>query len=120
MWSLEVTNEFEKKKVKWPKKHSRELAAVTDNLNKLFLALNSGSTLESVQTFGFVHSEPKGVLAVDQKGGHGAGLKETRLYVYPDKDTQIVHVIILGDKNSQKVDIKYCGEYVQRLQKWEE
>jgi len=53
-------------------------------------------------------------LAVDQKGG-GSSLKQTRLYVYLEKTTEAVHLITLGDKDSQASDIKYASEFVDRL-----
>ncbi len=78
-----------------------------------FLALNQGAKLEQIK-FGFIHSEPRGVLAIDQKGG-GAGLKQTRLYTYPHRASQLVHLVTIGDKDSPKADIKYASEFVHRL-----
>ena len=84
-----------------------------DNLDTYFGALNQGAVLEQIH-YGFVHSEPKGVKAIDQKGA-GAGVKQTRLYIFPDTDTQIVHLITVGDKSSQKKDIKFAVEVVDDL-----
>ena len=64
--------------------------------------------------FGFIHPEPYGALAIDQKGG-GSGLKQTRLYTYPQKSEEILHLIIVGDKSSQKSDIEFCSQFVKRL-----
>jgi len=115
MWSYLELDEFRRRKNRWPKKYKRELAAVAENLVTVFESLEGGATIESVRTFGFVHPEPAGVLALDQKGGHGAGLKETRLYLYPEVDAEVLHLITLGDKSSQKADIQFCKEYVQSL-----
>lgn len=120
IWTIQTTEKFENQKNRWPKKHKRELAAVMSNLEKVFLAFRDGAKIEAVRTFGFIHSEPAGVLAIDQKGGHGQGLKEVRLYVYPDTETKVLYVIILGDKKSQKADIKYCSDCVQSLKESEE
>jgi hypothetical protein len=68
---------------------------------------------------GFIHREPNGVVAIDQKGG-GVALAQTRLYVYPDSDASQLHVIALGDKKSQKADIQTCREYVASLRKAKE
>lgn len=65
---------------------------------------------------GFLHPEPQGVLAIDQKGS-GKALAETRLYVYPDEDDEIAHVITLGDKRSQPDDIALCRQFVAELRK---
>src|SRR5438128_2504602 len=79
------------------RKNGREsLAALLDNLDTVIVGLNSGLKIEQVRTFGFTHSEPHGVFAIDQKGGHGQGLTQMRLYVYPDAHDPagpVVHVI---------------------------
>ncbi len=113
MWVQLPTDTFSKQLKKWPKKHSRELAAMLANLQTVLLALQCGATVESL-TFGFVHREPGGVLALDQEGG-GAGLKQSRLYVYPHKPSQIFHLITLGDKSTQPRDIAYARAYVDGL-----
>lgn len=84
-----------------------------NNLDTYMEHLQAGVKPQQV-THGFVHSEPHGIVAIDQKGG-GSGLKETRLYLFPDEDTQIVHVLTLGDKETQKEDIRCCSEFVLEL-----
>lgn len=118
MWKLEPNTEYEKKHKRYERKHARELAAVLDNLDTVMKGLNGGLKIEQIRTFGFVHNEPHGVLAIDQKGGHGAGLAQTRLYVYPDQSmpgAPVMHVITLGDKGSQAADIQFCSEFVLSL-----
>lgn len=118
MWKLEPTDEYQRRHKRYEKKHSRELAAVLDNLDTVMKALKDGLKLEQVRTFGFAHAEPHGVLALDQKGGHGTGLAQTRLYVYLDQHdpkAPVMHVITLGDKGSQSDDIRYCSEFVLSL-----
>lgn len=53
---------------------------------------------------GFLHPEPGGVMAVDQKGG-GGNLRETRLYTYAQADTRTLHLLLLGDKATQRRDL---------------
>ena len=118
MWNPQPEDEYVRRVKRWPKKHRRELLAVHDNLDTFLRALNQGAKLEHVK-FGFIHPEPRGVLAIDQKGG-GQSLKQTRLYTYPDKMTQLVHLITLGDKNSQRADIKCASEFVDQLKQQEE
>ena len=110
MWTLLPEVEYEKRARKWPKKHQREFVAMHDNLDTFLGALSRGAKLEQIG-FGFVHNEPQGILAIDQKGG-GAGLKETRLYIYPVRESQVIHLITIGDKNTQKADIQYACEFV--------
>jgi hypothetical protein len=115
-WTLEKTDEVTRRFKRWSKKNKRELAAVLANLDRLLTALNSGANLESIK-FGFIHREPNGVIAIDQKGG-GAGLSQARLYCYPHKGALVVHLITLGDKNSQKnQDIPFCKKFVLDLLK---
>jgi hypothetical protein len=115
MWKLaEPTDEYKRRQAKFAKKKRNQLLAVLANLDAFMKGLNDGLKLEQVATFGFVHSEPRGVLAIDQKGG--IKLAQTRLYVYPDRKTKTVHLITLGDKGSQKADIEFCSEYVGSLQ----
>ncbi|UUO06159.1 hypothetical protein M4951_22720 [Blastopirellula sp. J2-11] len=113
MWALVTDDDFDRKWKKWPKKYSREMNAMLDHLRIVHEALECGAAVEQLQ-FGFIHREPSGVLALDEKGG-GSGLKATRLYVFPDKDTKTLHVITVGDKNTQGADIKYCKGYVAGL-----
>jgi hypothetical protein len=109
MWRQVPTDEFTKRVKRWPKKYRRELGAMLANLQTILSALQAGSKVESLE-FGFVHHEPGGVLALDQKGG-GAGLKPCRLYTYPHVDEEVLHVITMGDKNSQSEDIKYAKAF---------
>jgi hypothetical protein len=67
--------------------------------------------LAPTQTFFMSRSEPCGAYAVDQKGG-GTGLKVTRLYIYPHKTTKTLHLITLGDKDTQESDIVFVTGFV--------
>jgi len=109
MWKLQPTDTFERKVKKWPKKHHRELAAMVANMQTVFDSLRRGAILESIH-FGFMHNEPGGVIGIDQKGG-GTGLKESRLYIFIDKPRKTLHVITVGDKNSQSDDISYAKAF---------
>lgn len=73
MWNVQPEDEYIRRVNRWPKKYRRELLAVHDNLDTFLRALNEGAKLEQAK-FGFIHSEPRGVLAIDQKGG-GPSLK---------------------------------------------
>ena len=114
MWKLEANAEYDKRVRKWPKKHRRELQAMHNNLDTFFMALKRGALLENAVRYGFVHDERKGIKAIDQKGA-GAGVKQTRLYIFPNKTTKTVHLITIGDKSSQKADIQYAGDFVDNL-----
>jgi hypothetical protein len=87
--------------------------AVLANLDIVQKALRLGANPQKLP-FGFIHIEQRGVIAIDQKGG-GRDLAQTRLYVYLDRDSQVVHLITLGDKTSQKADVKTASDYVEGL-----
>lgn len=113
MWKIVKTDEFEKRHRWFEKKRPRELAAVLDNLDTFFTALTAGAKPQQIR-LGCIHVEPHGVLALDQKGG-GKNLAQTRLYIYPDVDREVVTVITVGGKDTQPEDIKLCGEFVEQL-----
>lgn len=113
MWKLLPTPDIEKRRKAYQKKHSRELINVFDNLDTFFKCLEAGADSGKIHR-GFIHSEPAGVLAIDQKG-KGKHLKEFRLYIYPDDETETLHLITLGDKNSQSDDIQQCKKFVEAL-----
>lgn len=113
MWSLSPEDDYLNRRKKWPKKYKRELLATHNNLDTFVKALNAGACPIQAK-FGFVHAEPAGVLAIDQKGG-GQGLKETRLYIFPDVTERVVYLLTMGDKSSQSKDIANCTEFVEDL-----
>jgi hypothetical protein len=49
------------------------------------------------------------------KRGGGPNLAQTRLYVYPDLATRELHLLTIGDKGTQKVDIQLCKSFVVEL-----
>jgi hypothetical protein len=111
VWTLKPLEEYDKRRKKWPKKYKRESIAVHNNLDTFLKALCRGQKPKDAK-FGFIHPEPGGVLAIDQKGG-GQSMKETRLYIYPDEESECVFVITLGDKDSQTEDIQTCRDFVK-------
>jgi len=116
MWKPVETEEYTRRHKRYQKNHPRELQAVLDNLNVYFQALVGGIKPLQIQ-HGFMHAEPQGVVAIDQKGG-GKNLAQTRLYVYPDADTETLFLITLGSKGSQQDDnLAYCRSFVTMLRK---
>lgn len=122
MWELNWTAEYQGRHKRFERKRPRETEAVLTNLNRYFEALLHGAQPKQIQG-GWIHPEPLDVVALDQKGGgkkkggknHGKGLAQIRLYVYPDRIMEVLHIILLGDKDTQKEDISYCKAYVQNL-----
>jgi hypothetical protein len=100
---------------RWAKKHPNELQATFDNFDTYLEHLHGGIPPQLIQ-LGCIHNEPHGVKAIDQKGG-GSNLAQTRLYIFPDEATQTLHLITLGDKSSQKADLKECAAFIRDLRK---
>jgi len=112
-WVIGTTGKYEKTHKEYAKKCPNELKAVLNNLDTYFTSLKALGHPLQIKA-GFIHDEPRGVKAIDQKGGdQKTKLKQTRLYIYPDCDDKILYLILIGDKNSQKRDIKYCLDFVR-------
>jgi hypothetical protein len=90
MWAAEPTTAFQKDLKFYAKRHPNELAAVLRNVDRYLAQLNCSSNSKSVQA-GYLHREPMGVVAVDQKGG-GPNLQETRLYTFADEAKNVLYL----------------------------
>jgi hypothetical protein len=110
---IQTTPEYLARNKRYEKKHWRKLAAVLDNLDTFFKTLQNGVKPRQVK-FGFIHPEPQGVLAIDQKGG-GSNLAQTRLYVYPDEVHEVLYLLTLEDKQTQSIDVEFCKTCVNQL-----
>ena len=111
MWKVTPTDLWEKNKKFYDKKHPRELAAVLNNLNRYLMLLNCSPNASAARA-GYLHDEPLGVVAIDQKAG-GQGLQETRMYVYPDSASRMLYLITIGNKAEQSDDIKIAKKFVE-------
>ena len=114
VWQLEPTTQWEKDQKWYARKHPAELAAVLRNLDRFLEHLRIAPNSKAIQA-GYLHPEPAGVVAIDQKGG-GANLQQTRLYVYADDATQIVYLITIGNKDTQSGDIALAREFAESMQ----
>jgi hypothetical protein len=87
----------------YTKKRPAELAAVLRNLDRTMTLLANSPHARTIQA-GFLHTEPHGMVAIDQRGGVGR-LQETRLYCYAQADLRTLHLLGIGDKSSQSADL---------------
>jgi hypothetical protein len=110
MWQIEPIPQFDKDRKWYEKKHPAELAAVLRNLDRYLSQLNAAANPKAF-TAGYMHHEPHGVVALDQKGG-GSNLQETRLYVYPHEEQKVLYIITIGNKQEQQADVGFCSEFV--------
>jgi hypothetical protein len=118
VWKIENSGFFESRFKKFQKKNPSEAVAVMTNLETYLQSLNLSKSPLAVK-IGFLHHEPEGMKAIDQKGG-GKNLMQTRLYVFPDVDTSILHVMSIGTKQNQGGDIGECRDYVRSIKKSKE
>ena len=114
-WVLEESTFFASRFKRYKKKHPKETLAVMNNLDTYVHALKQGVKPPLIQA-GFIHREPQGVVAIDQKGTKGSA-KQTRLYVYAVEIGQKVYLITSGDKNSQRRDLADCRNFVDSLRR---
>jgi len=102
------------RELRWyAKKRPAELSAVLRNLERTMTLLANSPHARTIQA-GFLHPEPHGMVAVDQRGGAGR-LQETRLYCYAQADTRTLHLLGIGDKSSQKADIARLSPIARTL-----
>lgn len=83
------------------------------NYETVVEALNLGTKLEHIK-YGFIHREPKGIWGIDQKGA-GSGTTQARLYVFPERESELLHVLTVGTKPTQVADIRHCVRAVEEL-----
>ena len=114
MWKLQAASSFDRARKRYEKKRPDELAAVLRNLGRLRDRLDELPDCRAAQ-FGFLHPEPHGVWAIDQHGPSKVRLQETRLHVYPSSENQTLHIITVGNKNSQASDLRLVAQFVEAL-----
>ena len=112
-WTIQQHPEFNRDYKWYTKKRPRELAAVLDNLNRLKNMLNSTPHPQLIVA-GFIHPEPLGVWALDQRGSMG-NLQATRLYCYAENSRKNLHLLAMGSKDSQSADISRVTEIVKSI-----
>jgi len=100
--------------VRWyAKKRPAELTAILRNLERYMTLLARSPSSRSIQA-GFLHPEPHGMVALDQRGG-GGYLQETRLYCYAHTGSRTVHLLGIGDKSSQPADLARLSSIARTL-----
>lgn len=111
MWSLEPLLQWRRDYSLFAKKFPNEAAAALANLDRFLGLLNVAPNSQSIKA-GFLHTEGRGVLAIDQKG-QGKNLRETRLYIYADDEEKVLYLIAIGNKRTQKKEIAVAHRFVE-------
>lgn len=114
MWRIVQTEDFARQARWYGKKKGKEFAAVASNLNQFLEWLNSGHPVRPF-AFGFLHDEPAGVIAIDQRGA-STKLAATRLYLYAYVERETVYLLTIGDKRSQNQDVQDCKRTAEAIQ----
>lgn len=112
MWTMDVSDTFERRHKRAAKDTPRELSNALALLNTYFKALCEGAKPLNLR-FSGLHDERRGLYATDQ--GKGKGLAQLRLYFYPDTDNRVLWLLTIGDKGSQSRDIQDCRDMVSSL-----
>jgi hypothetical protein len=106
MWKTIATDEYARKAKWYTKKKPAEYRAVVANLNAFVESLDEGDLVYPFK-FGFMHDEPAGVIAIDERGAPRK-VPATRLYLYAIVDRETIYLLTIGDKRSQSKDILFC------------
>jgi hypothetical protein len=113
MWEIVHTTTWEKDQKHYAKKQPNELAGVLRNLARYLAQLNCTGNPAAIQA-GYLHNEPMGIRAIDQRGSKGS-LQETRLYTFADPANKVLYLITIGNKSDQPSDIELSKEFVQSI-----
>ena len=116
-WFTQQIPRYESNFAYYEKKFPNELRAMLNSLDTYFGALKEcGNPLQVAG--GFIHKESDGIKAIDQKGGgQKVKLQQSRLYVYPDINTNTLYLLAIGSKTSQHDDVIFCRSAVREIRK---
>ena len=123
MWEVEKAAGFDNQYKKFVKRHENEASAAMSNLETYLAVLQETNNAQAANQQPFVHSEPEGMVAIDQRGAKRntnkktGKLKATRLYVYAAVINQTVYLLGIGDKDSQKQDIETCRKKARQIKR---
>jgi len=112
MWYTEDGEAIRSGFKKVSRNHPEEYAACFANLDKVLTILNNGNKVGGFKV-GFFRPEGNGLYRIGQTGVKDS--KEVRLYVYPDTESEIMYVLAMGTKESQKNDIKEAKKKTKKI-----
>ncbi|EIP99437.1 hypothetical protein OpiT1DRAFT_03954 [Opitutaceae bacterium TAV1] len=113
-WSLDIGHASKSQFAKFQKNHPKEFTSLFANLEKIMGLLRAGNKVGGFHVR-FFRSEGGEVYRIGQTGVPGA--LESRLYVYPDTELKIMHVLEIGGKTGQQADIRSARKKVIEIQK---
>lgn len=99
---------------KMGKKQQTLITNMLSNLATFKECLEEGVHPEQAKrVLSFIHDERKGLLAIDQRPPVGG--PQLRLYIYPNINEKILHILGIGNKKRQSVDIQKCYRRMVRI-----
>lgn len=109
-WDFDQAPEFRQRAASFAKRHPQELQGCFNSLQK-YLTILSGGQIPGTFKMGFMHSEPEGMVALDQGRSKGLGhLAEARLYTWADRASRTVVLLYIGTKPTQTEDLRQASE----------
>ena len=112
-WKMVRTDLFDRRFGEYQKNHKPQLKAVLQNLERYDHYLEVAPIARLISAH-FVHPEGRGLVALTEKG-YKPKQPPTRLYVYPQQNSKTLYLITIGNKHSQKEDIKDCYRFIDSL-----
>ena len=112
MWYLDEDAIDKKDIAKYGKLHQKEVELCFANLDRLITWLNSGMTLQQAMHSGFFSDEGEDVYRIGQQR---KGMRETRLYIFARITGGKVTVLTIGDKSTQKKDVRWCHQWAREF-----
>jgi hypothetical protein len=101
---------------KFAANHRREYESCFSNLNKLLELLNAGHPVARlVNNPSFFRSEREGLYRIGQSGVKDA--KESRLYIYPDEKSEMIYILDIGTKETQRTDIPAAKKVIKHIKR---
>lgn len=111
-WEFNDDHATRSKFKKFNKAHPKEFVSLFANLDTIQRYLNLGLNISTFK-LGFFRSEGDGVYRISQTSIPSA--HESRLYVYLCAQDRTIYILGIGDKPSQKADIKAAKTLARKL-----
>lgn len=108
---MQYWQEYSDRLPEYEQKYGDALEYVLERLQVLQNALCMGGRVQQFR-YSFLHPEGGGLFAICCSA---RGKRVTRLYIYPDETTNVLHVLTIGGKNKQQDDIKNCHETILKI-----
>jgi len=113
-WQIFEHDSFPQNRAKkLTKKYKKEVINLFKNLQTYLNSLQADLNPEELKrSHSFVHEEKKGLYAIDARPPV-KGI-QLRLYIYPQLIKKELHIMIIGNKKTQSMDIKIAHSEIKK------